>query len=93
MDLTKCIVSLIMAAGKNVWQQEVFKVNHSNPNGFLQSCLHTSAEKNMKQIAGASQSTHSRQSEEVVILQEEELCIGGGRYKAAPQNVRCRPFL
>ncbi|XP_008283053.1 KATNB1-like protein 1 [Stegastes partitus] len=39
-----------MAAGKNVWQPKVFKVNQSKSNGFLQPCLHTSAEKNMKQV-------------------------------------------
>ena len=31
------------------------------------------------------------QSKEEVILQEEELCIGGGGHKAATQIIRCRP--
>ncbi|KAF3703105.1 KATNB1-like protein 1 Katanin p80 subunit B-like 1 [Channa argus] len=39
-----------MAAGKHVWQRNVFTVNQNNSNGFLRSCLHPAAEKNMKQV-------------------------------------------
>lgn len=40
-----------MAAGKHVWQQDVFKVIYKPPNGLQPPCLHPSAEKNMKQVA------------------------------------------
>ncbi|KAK7907580.1 hypothetical protein WMY93_016192 [Mugilogobius chulae] len=40
----------IMAAGKHVWQQDVFKINSKKPNGLLRPCLHPCAEKNMKQV-------------------------------------------
>uniref|UniRef100_A0A3B3Z727 Katanin p80 subunit C-terminal domain-containing protein n=1 Tax=Periophthalmus magnuspinnatus TaxID=409849 RepID=A0A3B3Z727_9GOBI len=39
-----------MAAGKHVWQQDVFKINCSKPNGLLRPCLQPSADKNMKQV-------------------------------------------
>lgn len=38
-----------MAAGKHVGRQ-VFKVSRNTPNGFLRSCLHAPADKNMKQV-------------------------------------------
>ena len=43
-------VSIIMAAVKHVWQQEVCEVNPDKSNGFLRSYLHVSTEKNMKQV-------------------------------------------
>ena len=39
-----------MAAGKHAWQGEIVKVNHKKSNGFMQSCMHFSPEKNMKQV-------------------------------------------
>ncbi|XP_028253050.1 KATNB1-like protein 1 [Parambassis ranga] len=39
-----------MAAGEYVWQREVFKIKQGKSNGFLRSCLHIPAEKNMKQV-------------------------------------------
>lgn len=45
------------------------------------------------QISGALQSTQSRKSEAGDILQKKELWIGGGGRKAAPQIIRCRPFM
>ncbi len=43
------------------------------------------------QISSSLRSTQPRQSEAIVILQEEGLSSGGGGLKAAPQNIRCRP--
>lgn len=39
-----------MAAGKHVGRRQVFKVSRNTPNGFLRSCLHAPADKNMKQV-------------------------------------------
>lgn len=43
------------------------------------------------QISSSLRSTQPRQSEAIVICQEEGLSSGGGGFKVAPQNIRCRP--